>query len=112
MCRPYRVRKELNMDWLSFLTLAIFAFALIMVLAGVFSVIFGSGRSRACGIAMSVVGLVVGVVWAYLVGMSDIPPFCDVDTLEIVYSAIIDVLAIAMGAIVAVAIFLVVVLKS
>ena len=97
---------------MSFLTLVVFAFALIMLLAGLFAAGFGSGKSRKCGVAMAVLGLVIGVVWAYLVGFSDISPFCEVDTWEIVCNALVDVLAIAIGALIAAGIFLVVVLKS
>ena len=96
----------------SFLTLVVFAFALIMLLAGIFAAGFGSGKSRLCGGVMAVVGLVVGLIWAYLVGFSDISPFCEVDTWEVVVNAVVDVLGIAIGALIAAGIFLVVVLKS
>ena len=74
---------------MSFLTLVVFAFALVMLVAGIFA-----------------------IVWAYLVGFSDISPFCDVATWDIVYTAIISLIGILIGALVAVGIFLVVVLKS
>ena len=77
---------------MSFLTLVVFAFALVMLVAGIFAV--------------------VGIVWAYLVGFSDISPFCDVNTWDTVYVAIISLIGILIGALVAVGIFLVVVLKS
>ena len=41
------------MDLMSFLTLVVFAFALVMLVAGLFSAYFGSGKSRAAGIAMA-----------------------------------------------------------
>lgn len=100
------------MDAMSFLTLVVFTFALVMLVAGVFSAYFGSGKSRGYGGIMAIVGLVVGVVWAYLVGFSDISPFCDVPAWDTVYNAVIDLIGIVIGALVAVGIFLVVVLKS
>lgn len=101
-----------KMDAMSFLTLVVFAFALVMLVAGLFSAYFGSGKSKAAGGAMAIIGLVVGVVWAYLVGFSDISPFCEVAAWDTVYNAIIDLIGILIGALVAVGIFLVVVLKS
>ena len=111
------LRKERNnwrhkMDLMSFLTLVVFAFALVMLVAGLFSAYFGSGKSRAAGIAMALIGLILGIVWADLVGDSGISPFTEVDAWDVVYNAIIDLLGIVIGALIAVGIFLVVVLKS
>ena len=88
---------------MSFLTLVVFAFALVMLVAGIFAAYFGSGKSKAAGGAMAIIGLIVGIVWAY---------FCDVNTWDTVYVAIISLIGILIGALVAVGIFLVVVLKS
>ncbi len=98
--------------WMSLLTLVVFSFALVMLIAGAFSAYFGSGKSRGAGISMAVVGLVLGVVWAYLVGFSDIAVFADVAAWDVIYDAIFSLIGIAVGALVAVGIFLVVVLKS
>jgi len=94
------------------LTIIIFVFALIMMVAGIFSAYFGAGKNRAYGGVMFAVGLVVCVVWAYLVGFSTIEPFCDVAAWDVMYDALINVIAVVIGALVAVGIFLVVVLKS
>ncbi len=97
---------------MEFLTLIVLAFALVILLAGVFSAFFGSGKSRAYGGVMAVIGLVVGVAWVYLTGFSDISPFCEVYTWDLVYNAILNLVGVLIGALVAVGIFLVVVLKS
>ena len=68
----------MEFDIMSFLTLVVFAFALVMLVAGIFSAYFGSGKSKAAT----------------------------------VYTAIISLIGILIGALVAVGIFLVVVLKS
>ena len=94
------------------MTIIIFVFALIMMVAGIFSAYFGAGKNRAYGGVMFAVGLVVCVVWAYLVGFSTIEPFCDVAAWDVMYDALINVIAVVIGALVAVGIFLVVVLKS
>ena len=97
---------------MSVLTLIVLAFALVILLAGVFSAFFGSGKSRAYGGVMAIIGLVVGVVWVYLTGFSDISPFYEVYTWDDIYNAILNLVGILIGALVAVGIFLVVVLKS
>jgi hypothetical protein len=102
----------LDLDIWSFLTIIIFVFALIMMVAGIFSAYFGAGKNRAYGGVMFAVGLVVCVVWAYLVGFSTIEPFCDVAAWDVMYDALINVIAVVIGALVAIGIFLVVVLKS
>lgn len=99
-------------DIMSFLTIVVFVFALVLLVAGIFSAYFGSGKSRMAGIAMTVAGLIAGVVWAYLVGYSDIAIFRDVAAWDVMYNAIISLVAVLIGALVAVGIFLVVVLKS
>ncbi len=97
---------------MSFLTLVVITFALVMLVAGIFSAYFGSGKSRGAGVVMAVVGLVLGIVWVYLTAYSDIAVFADVPLWDIIYNAIVDLLGILIGALVAVGIFLVVVLKS
>ena len=94
------------------MTIIIFVFALIMMIAGIFSAYFGAGKNRAYGGVMFAVGLVVCVVWAYLVGFSTIEPFCDVAAWDVMYDALINMIAVVIGALVAIGIFLVVVLKS
>lgn len=100
------------MEVLSFLTLVVFSFALIMLLAGVFTAFYGSGKSRRYGGIMAVVALALGLIWAYLVGFSDVAPFSAVPAWDLVYNAVVDLAGVMIGALVAIGIFLVVVLKS
>ena len=102
----------MDLDIWSFLTIIIFVFALVMMIAGIFSAYFGAGKNRAYGGVMFAVGLVVCVIWAYLVGFSTIEPFCTVEAWNVMYDALINVIAVVIGALVAVGIFLVVVLKN
>lgn len=102
----------MDMNWMDFLTVIVFVFALVMALAGAFTAYFGSGKSRTIGLILLVVGLVVGVVWVYLVGWSNISIFADVNGYDVVYNAFINILAALIGALVAVGIFLVAVMKS
>lgn len=100
------------MDIWSFLTLIIFVFGIVMMIAGIFSAYFGAGKNRVYGGIIFAVGLIVSLIWAYLTIWSNITPFCDVDVWDVIYNAIINLIGILIGALIAVGIFLVVVLKS
>jgi hypothetical protein len=100
------------MDWMSFLTIVVFVFAVAMIVAGVFTAYFGSGKSRTVGLALLFVGLAIGLVWGYLVVWSDVSPFTEVATWDVVYESLLTLLAAVIGAAAAVGIFLVAVMKS
>ena len=102
----------MDLDIWSFLTVIIFVFALVMMIAGVFSAYFGAGRNRAYGGVIFAVGLIVCVVWAYLVWFSEIEPFYGVHAWDVMYDALVNMVAVLIGALIAIGIFLVVVLKS
>ncbi|MCL2143311.1 MAG: hypothetical protein FWH44_03525 [Methanomassiliicoccaceae archaeon] len=100
------------MELMDFLTILVFAFAIVMLVAGLFTAYFGSGKSRKVGVALLGVGLIVGVIWAYLVGWSDAEPFADVAAWDVMVDAIINIVAALIGVLIAVGIFLVAVMKS
>ena len=101
------------MEILGFVTVVILAFAIMMVLAGLFTAYFGSGKSRTAGFIMLVVGIAVGVLWVFLCNGFGSDPIIDgVDVWNVVLSALIDLIGVLIGTIVAVAIFLVAGLKS
>ncbi len=101
------------MSGLDFLTIIILAFAVVMVLAGLFTAGFGNGRSRIAGILMLVVGIVVGVAWCVLAGSGNLmEPVFDVDVWDVFMNGLINLIGILIGALIAVGIFLVAILKS
>jgi len=102
----------MDFDLMSFLTIVVFVFALVMLIAGAFTAYFGSGKSRTVGLVLLVIGLAVGIIWAYLVGYSDVEVFSDVHAWDVMRDAIINIVAALIGALVAVGIFLVAVMKS
>lgn len=98
---------------MDFLTVAVIAFAIVMIVAGLFTTYFGSGRGRTIGILILVVGIIVGAVWIWLTaGNSGISPFCDVKLWDVLWQALVDLIAVVIGALIAVGIFLVGVMKS
>lgn len=99
-------------DPMTFLTVIFIAFAIVMILAGLFTAFFGSGRGRTIGLLILLVGVIVGGVWIWLTGLSDIEPFCNVELANVFAESLVNLIAVAIGAIVAVVIFLVGVMKS
>ena len=100
------------MELMDFLTILVLVFALVLLIAGVFSAGFGSGKSRKIGAVLLIAGLAIGVIWVYLVGYSDIETFTKVDGLEVVKNAAFNIIAALIGALAAVGIFLVAIMKS
>jgi hypothetical protein len=92
-----------------FLTVLLLTFALFMVLAGAFTAYFGSGKSRTIGIVLLLVGLIVGIVWVYLTGFTDI---IDVWLGDVVWAAFLNIIAAVIGALIAIGVFLLAIMKS
>ena len=97
------------MELMDFLSIVVLVFALFMLLAGVFTAYFGSGKSRTVGVILLVVGLLVGIIWAYASGWSDM---IAVDLWDVVWNAFVNIIAALIGALVAVGIFLVAIMKT
>ncbi len=92
-----------------FLTVLVLTFALFMVLAGAFTAYFGSGKSRTIGIVLLVVGLIVGVIWVYLGGFTDI---INVELGDVVWNAFLYIISAVIGALIAIGVFLLAIMKS
>ena len=94
-----------------FLTIFLLVFALFMILAGVFTAYFGSGKSRTVGVGLLAAGVVVGLIGGYgyhagwLGGTKgELGP--------LIWEAFLVIIAAVIGALVAVGIFLVAIMKS
>src|SRR5512136_1401218 len=92
-----------------FLTVLLLTFALFMLLAGAFTAYFGSGKSRTIGIVLLLVGLIVGIVWVYLGGFTDI---INVWLGDVVWAAFLNIIAAVIGALIAIGVFLLAIMKS
>ena len=98
------------MDLLEFLTVIILVFALFMLLAGVFTAYFGSGKSRMIGVALLVIGLIVGIIWVVM-GLDSVD-LIDVDLAKVIWDAFLYILAGVIGALAAIGVFLLAIMKS
>jgi hypothetical protein len=97
---------------MDFVSLIVVAFAIVMLLTGILAAAFGAGKAKGYGGLMTVIGIVLLGVWIWLCGFSDISVFRDVNLWDVVIDGIINLLGVIVGALIAVGIFLVVVLKS
>ncbi len=93
-----------------FLVILLLVFGLFLILAGIFTAYFGSGKSRTIGVVLLVVGLIVGLLTAYLYHEGDLGSAHALGAL--VWEAFLVILAAVIGALVAVGIFLVAIMKS
>ena len=93
-----------------FLAILLLVFGLFLILAGVFTAYFGSGKSRTIGVALLVVGLIVGLATGYLYHAGDLGPNRGLGNL--IWESFLVILAAVIGALVAVGIFLVAIMKS
>ncbi|HUJ78617.1 MAG TPA: hypothetical protein VLX64_06380, partial [Thermoplasmata archaeon] len=99
--------------WWPFLIILLLVFGLFLILAGLFTAYFGSGKSRSIGVALLVVGLVVGLGSAYWYHAGIATPGSGVPALfDLIGQAFLVILAAAVGALIAIAIFLVAIMKS
>lgn len=97
------------MDAIGFLSIVLMVFALMMVLAGIFTAYFGSGKSRLIGIVLLVVGLVIGILWTILAGMTTM---IDVQLGSVIWDAFLNILAGLIGILAAVGVFLLAIMKA
>lgn len=102
------------MSLLEFITVAILAFAITMLLAGSFTAYFGSGKSRVAGILMDVAGIIVGIVWIFLCsGLFGCSPVIEhIEVWNVFYESLISLISILIGALIAVGVFIIAILKS
>ena len=97
------------MDAIAFLTILLMVFALMMVLAGIFTAYFGSGKSRMIGIVLLAIGLIIGILWTVLAGMTDT---LNVNLGNVIWDAFLNILAGLIGVLAAVGVFLLAIMKA
>ncbi len=97
-----------------FATIFMLTFALFMVIAGVFTTYFGSGKSRKIGAGLMVGGLVLGILWVILSTWFMGEPMLPINTEfgELIWQSIVVIAAAALGALAAIGIFLLSIMKS
>ncbi len=97
-----------------FATIFMLTFALFLAVAGVFTTYFGSGKSRKIGAGLMIAGLVLGIIWVILSTWFMGEPMLPIDTafVDLIKQSIYVIAAAALGALAAVGIFLLSIMKS
>jgi hypothetical protein len=96
----------LSVGGYQFLEILLLIFGLFLILAGAFTAYFGSGKSRSIGVGLLVGGLVVGIGSGYWYHAASL----GLGTL--LWESFLVIVAAVIGALAAVAIFLVAIMKS
>jgi hypothetical protein len=97
-----------------FLSMLTLVFAIASIIAGIFTAYFGSGKSRAVGAILIIIGLLVGVIFlwgANLLGFMGTP----MDLLNFsgtVINGVVAVIGAVVGALIALGIFLLAIMKA
>ena len=110
-------REEKEDDLLNiFLFVLILSFGIFSLLAGIFTAYFGAGKSRAIGGVLLLIGIIIILIWLYFGVMQDYP---EDSILQVVHweaaktlEAFITVLGAIIGALVAIGVFLLAIMKS
>ena len=106
------VGTALNVMGWQFLAILLLVFALFLILAGIFTAYFGSGKSRTVGVALLVAGLVVGVLVGYFYHAGPLNGGHAGHLEGLIWESFLVIVAAVIGALVAVGIFLVAIMKS
>jgi hypothetical protein len=97
----------MTMGWLEYLTIFLLTMGLIMLLAGIFTAYFGTGRSRVIGAVLLVLGLLIGIVGALYYYRTN-----PGHLIELIKDALLMLLSAIGGAVVAVVVFLAAIMKA
>jgi len=95
-----------------FLSMLMLVFGVASIIAGIFTAYFGSGKSRVVGTVLMVIGLIVGIMFlwfAEVLGFIGTAPY----SFEyIVLEGIVAVIGAIIGALIALGIFLLAIMKA
>ena len=98
-----------------FLSMLLLVFAVASVIAGIFTAYFGSGKSRIVGVILILIGLIVGVLFLWGAGLLDslfgAPPAM-MNFVGSITNGIVAVIGAIVGALIALGIFLLAIMKA
>ena len=103
----------MNVGFNEFLTIFILTFALFLLVAGIFTAYFGSGKSRSIGGGLLAFGVILGLLWVLL--STDLifdEAMIDVWLRETIIQSILVIVAAALGALAAIGLFLAAIMKA
>ena len=97
-----------------FLSMLTLVFAIASIIAGIFTAYFGSGKSRAVGAILILIGLIVFVLFLWFAGVLGFMGTAPISWAgqNIVVNGILAVIGAIIGALIALGIFLLAIMKA
>ena len=97
-----------------FLSMLTLVFAIASIIAGIFTAYFGSGKSRAVGAILIIIGLIVFVLFLWGAGILTFmgAPPAILDFAGYIVNGIVAVIGAVIGALIALGIFLLAIMKA
>ena len=94
--------------WNNFVSMLTLVFAIASIIAGIFTAYFGSGKSRAVGAILVIIGLLVGVVFLWGAGIITFlgAPPAILNFVGVIVNGVVAVIGAIVGALIALGIFL------
>jgi hypothetical protein len=101
------------MEWYHYLlSMLMLVFSIACVLAGIFTAYFGSGKSRAVGSVLMGIGLIVGVLFLWF---AQVLPFLGTPFIKLAGTTLFGISSVVgalLGAIIALGLFLLAIMKA
>jgi hypothetical protein len=95
----------------TFVSILVLTFSLFLVITGAFTAYFGSGKSRKIGGGLLGGGFAFGIGWAYFGGIAKVIPL-PASLLTVMVQSVVVIAAAALGAMAAIGLFLLAIMKS
>jgi len=95
-----------------FMSMLTLVFAVASIIAGIFTAYFGSGKSRAVGAILIVIGLIVFVLFLWGAGFVTFLGTPPMSFENVIVDSIVAVIGAAIGALIALGIFLLAIMKA
>jgi len=89
-------------------------FAVASIIAGIFTAYFGSGKSRAVGAVLIIIGLIVGALFLWFAGYLGFMGNAPINWAgkDVILNSIVAVIGAVIGALIALGIFLLAIMKA
>jgi len=98
--------------WNYFLSMLTLVFAIASIIAGFFTGYFGSGKSRIVGAILIVIGVIVFVLFLWFAEVLTFMGTAPISFAGVVVNGIMAVVGAAIGALIALGIFLLAIMKA
>ena len=95
-----------------FLSMLMLVFAVASIIAGIFTAYFGSGKSRAVGAILIIIGLIVFVLFLWFAGLLSFMGTAPLSFAGVIVNGIVAVIGAIIGALIALGIFLLAIMKA